>query len=268
MRLVEKIRKALDPRGPIGDLVSPSIVFKERQGVPITSPHTTRVIQHAPKEHVERSIAAPRFVALADANDVPSDRVRQVSAYVEEHWSPVYASTESADLLEIILASQRQVGWTVTQRESEQSRLARRAHQNAEEFVEVLQSTQIQASDEFYNGIMETVPGNDPIILDGEILRGEATYEWDADGNRGKMIHDGIVRGTMITKGRSEYNARTKGMIHWDKGFLKEREAVQAEMDSRPVRNVRRAMEAIAGEKLPMWKPTGINFRRDRRSAV
>ena len=268
MRIVEKLRKALDPRGPIGDLVSPSIVFKERQGVPVTSPHTTRVIQHAPKEQVERSIAAPRFVAIADANDVPSNRVRQLSAYVEEHWSPVYRSVDSADLVAILLASQDQIGWQVTQRESEQSRLARRAHQNAEEFVAVLQSAEFQVSDEFYNGILETVAGNDPIILDGEILRGEATYETNEDGSRGKMIHDGIVRGTMIRGGRREYNERTKGYVHWDKGAWQKHVAAQAEMASRPKQNVRRAMEAIAGEALPMWKPTGINFRRDRRSAV
>lgn len=262
MRLLDGLKRALDPRGPIGDVVSPSIVFKERQGVPVTSPHTTRAIPHAPKEHVERSIAAPRFASIEES--APPNRVRQVSAYVEEHWSPVFRGTESVDLVAILLASQDQIGWTVTQRESEQSRLARRAHQNAEEFVAVLQSCQIQASDEWANGYYETIPGNDPVILDGQILRGEATYD-----ENGKMTHDGIVRGgTMITGGRRQYREATKGMAHWDKGFMAEREAAQAEMDSRPVRNVRRAMEAIAGEKLPMYGNVGINFRRDRRSAV
>lgn len=263
MRLLDGIKKALDPRGPLGDVVSPSIVFKERQGVPITSPHTTRVILHAPKEQVERSIAAPRFVTVENAVDVPSDRVRQISAYIEEHWSPVYASTESADLLDIILASQKQVGWSVTQRESEQSRLARRAHQNAEEFVEVLQSAQIQASDAFYDGYYETIAGNDPVILNGEILRGEATYD-----ENGKMTHDGIIRGGTQIRGRQQYDRATKNYVQWDKGAWAERERQQSEMESRPKRNVRRAMEAIAGEKLPMWSPTGMNFRRDRRSAV
>jgi hypothetical protein len=266
VRLLDGLKKLVDPRGPLGDVVSPDITFKERQGVPTTSPHTTRAILHAPKEHVERSIAAPRFVALADANDVPSDRVRQVSAYVEEHWSPVYDSTQSADLLEIILASQRQVGWAVTQRESEQSRLARRAHQNAEDFVEVMQTCQIQASDEWANGYYETIAGNDPCVIDGEILRGEATYEWNEDGSRGKMIHDGIVRGgTMITGGRREYRAKTKGYVHWTKDDLPERARQQAAFDARPVQNVRRALEDCQNA-LPMYRCVGINFRKDRRA--
>lgn len=118
----------------------------------------------------------------------------------------------------------------------------------------------MQASDAFYDGIYETIPGNDPIILDGQILRGEATYD-----ENGKMTHDGIVRGTMITKGRREYNERTKGFIHWDKAFAAQREAAQAEYASRPVRNVRRALEACQGE-LPMHRPVGINFRKDKRA--
>ena len=127
-----------------------------------------------------------------------------------------------------------------------------------------MQSTQIQASDEWANGYYETIPGNDPVILNGEILRGEATYD-----ENGKMTHDGIVRGgTMITGGRRQYRAATKGMVTWDKAAWKLHEEAQAEMASRPVQNVRRAMEAIAGEVRPMWTPTGVNFRRDRRSAV
>jgi hypothetical protein len=265
MKIVEALKKALDPRGPIGDLVSPSIVFKERQGVPVTSPHTTRVILHAPKEAIEHGLAAPQFVSLEDGiGRVPGDRVRMVSAYVEEVWGPVYRRTESADLVEILLASQDQIGWQVTQRESEQSRLARRAHQNAEEFVEVLQSAQFQTNDDWANQYFETIPGNDPVILNGEILRGEATYD-----DQGRMTHDGIVRGgTMITKGRREYAEKTKNFVTWDKGAWQKHEEAQAEMASRPVRNVRRAMEAVKGECLPMWSPTGINFRRDRRSAV
>jgi hypothetical protein len=256
------LKKLLDPRGPLGSVVSPSEVFKERLGLPIQSPHVARAVLTAPKEQVEHALALPRFVALDEAHVVPEGRVRQVSAYVEEHWQPVYRHTESTDLATILLASQEQIGWTVTQRESQQSRLARRAQQNAEQFVEVLQSMQVQASDAFYNGVYETIPGNDPIILDGEILRGEATYD-----ENGRMTHDGIVRGTMITKGRAEYRERTKGMVAWDKGAWQEHLRVEAEMASRPVRNVRRAMEDCKNE-LPMWRPVGINFRRDRRSAV
>jgi hypothetical protein len=267
MRLIDGLKKLVDPLGPLGEVVSPSEVYKTRLGLPTQSPHVARARMEAPAD-VERALALPRFVALGDAHNVPANRVSQVGAYIEEVWAPVYRRTESADLVEILLASQEQIGWQVTQRESNDSRLARKARQNAEEFVEVLQSAQIQATDEFYNGILETVAGNDPIILDGEILRGEATYETNEDGSRGKMIHDGIVRGTMIRGGRKEYNDRTKGYVHWDKGAWEKHLAAEAEMASRPVRNVRRAMEAVAGEALPMWKPTGINFRRDRRSAV
>lgn len=267
MRLLDGFKKLLDPRGPLGEVVSPSVVFKERQGLPTTSPHVARVALEAPS-HVEATLAPVRFVALADAVDVPADRTRLVSAFVEEHWAPVYTSTDSTDLATILLVSQKQIGWQVTQRESHQSRTARRARQNAEDFVEILQSTQIQASDEFYVGYYETIPGNDPVILDGEILRGEATYETNEDGSRGKMTHDGIVRGGTMITGRKHYNSETKGFVQWDKGAWQEHLRVEAEMLSRPVRNVRQAMEAIAGEKLPMWRPTGINFRRDRRSAV
>jgi hypothetical protein len=260
VRLLDAIRKAVDPRGPLGEVLSPSEVFKERLGLPIAAPHTARAVLAASKEQVEHALAAPRFASLDES--APPNRVRQVSAYVEEHWSPVYAKTDSTDLATILVTSQQQIGWTVTQRESEQSRLARRAQQNAEEFAEVLQSMQIQASDEFYNGILETVPGNDPIILDGEILRGEATYD-----ENGKMTHDGIIRGTMITKGRREYNERTKGYVHWDKGAWEQHLKAEAEWCSRPVRNVRRALEDC-NNALPLWRPVGINFRRDRRSAV
>jgi hypothetical protein len=266
VKIVEALKKALDPRGTIGEIVSPDIIWKSRLGLPTESPHTVRAALTAPKEQVERSLAAPRFVALEHASDVPRDRTRQVSAYVEEHWAPVYASTESTDLAEILLNSQRQVGWTVTQRESQQSRLARRAQQNAEDFIEICATAQIQASDEWANGYYETIAGNDPCVVDGEILRGEATYEWNADGSRGKMIHDGVVRGgTMITGGRREYRAKTKGYVHWTKDDLPERARQQAAYDLRPVLNVRRAMESYAGE-LPMYRNVGINFRKDRRA--
>jgi hypothetical protein len=260
VRLLDAIRKAVDPRGPLGEVLSPSEVFKDRLGLPIAAPHTARAVLAASKEQVEHALAAPRFASLDES--APPNRVRQVSAYVEEHWSPVYAKTDSTDLATILVTSQQQIGWTVTQRESEQSRLARRAQQNAEEFAEVLQSMQIQASDEFYVGYYETIPGNDPVILDGEILRGEATYD-----ENGKMTHDGIVRGGTYIRGRKHYNAATKGFITWDKGAWAEHERAQAEYASRGVRNVRRALEDCQNA-LPLWRPVGINFRRDRRSAV
>lgn len=261
---LEKLGALVNPVGPIGEIISPSEVYKSRLGLPIASPHVQRAKMAAPA-HLEHTLAPVRFIRIEEVAHAPHNRVEQVSAYVEAHWSPVYAKTDSADLATIIIASQTQIGWSVTERESEQSRLARRAQQNAEDFIQVLQSTHIQASDAFYDGYYETIAGNDPVILDGEILRGEATYEWNADGTRGAMTHDGIVRGGTQIRGRQQYNAATKGMIHWDKTFAAQREAAQAEAASRPVRNVRRAMESYRGE-LPMHNAVGINFRKDKRA--
>ena len=70
--------------------------------------------------HLEATLAAPRFASLEES--APKDRVRQVSAFVEERWSPVYRKTDSTDLAAILLASQEQVGWQVTQHESQASR--------------------------------------------------------------------------------------------------------------------------------------------------
>ena len=268
MRKVFKVLGDLiHPAGPLGEVLSPSDVFKTRLGLPTQSPHVTRAKMEAPA-HVEHVLAVPRFVAVGDVHDVPANRVREIGPYIEEVWSPVYRRTESIDHVEILLASREQVGWTVTQRESQASRSARRSRINAEEFEQVLLTAQIQASDDIYNGYFETIPGNDPCVIDGEILRGQPTYERNADGSRGKMIHDGIVRGgTMIRGGRREYREKTKGMVHWDAGFLAERAKAQKEMESRPVRNVKANLEAMAGQVLPMHR-TLLNPRVDRKSAV
>ena len=268
MRKVLKVLGDLiHPAGPLGEVLSPSDVFKTRLGLPTQSPHVARAKMEAPAD-VERALAPARFIAVGDAVDVPRDRVRRVSAFIEERWTPVYAKTDSTDLIEIIRASQKQTGWMVAQHESAESRIARRDRQNAEEFEQVLLTAQIQASDDIYNGYFETIPGNDPCVIDGEILRGQPTYERNADGSRGKMIHDGIVRGgTMIRGGRREYREKTKGMVHWDAGFLAERAKAQKEMESRPVRNVKANLEAMAGQVLPMHR-TLLNPRVDRKSAV
>jgi hypothetical protein len=234
--------------------------FKERAGLPIAAPHAVRVQMEAPAD-VERALAPVRFVAADDATDVPRDRVRQVSAFVEEVWTPVYRSTDSTDLATIFRTSQELVGWTVRQRASVSSQARHRL--TAEQFVEVLQSAQIQASDEYLNGYYETIPGNDPLIIDGQIMKGKATY--DADG---RMTHDGTVRGgTMITGGRAEYRAKTKGMVLWDAGVVRERMKAEADIATRPVRNVKANLERKAGEVLPMRRLLA-NPRVDRRSAV
>lgn len=279
--LREILGKLLDPRGPIGELLSPSIVYKERQGLPVDAPYTQRFEGTVHAEYAQ-ALAPPRFVQSENA-DVPESRTRQISAFLVEQWAPVYKQSDSTNLWDIFRASEELVGWNVTQQirnshcdcthakmeldgdgrlvHAACGRASKRLSQ--EDFEQVIQSMNVIPSDEFYNGLVETVPGNDPIVLDGEILRGEATYD-----HEGRMTHDGIVRGTVITKGRREYNERTKGFVHWDKGFAAQREAAINELNSRPVRNVKRMLDSIAGEKRPMKKIIGVNPRYDRRSAV
>jgi hypothetical protein len=258
VRLLEALKRLVDPVGPLGSVLSPADVYKERAGLSVASPHMQRVELNAPGD-IQQALAAPRFVSMEEAVDVPRDRVRQVSAYVEEHWTPKMAATESTDLAVILVTSQQQVGWTVTQRPAASTRA--RKYQSQEEFEQVIQSAQIQASDDIYNGYFETIPGNDPCVINGEVLRGQPVYK------DGKMVHDGIVRGgTMIRGGRREYREKTKDMVHWGPGFLEERAKVQAEMESRPVRNVKANMEAMAGRVLPM-KRILANPRVDRKSA-
>jgi hypothetical protein len=188
---------------------------------------------------IAQALAPSRFVSLAEAIDVPPSRVRQVSAFIEEHWSPVYRTTASTDLVAILLASQEQLGWKVTQRQSAASRI------HNDDFMEVVQSAQIQAKDDIYNQYYPTIPGNDPIEIDGKTITG----------------------GTRITGGRREYREKTKGFAHWDVGFVKARQAALAEEASRPVRNVRKNLERVAGESLPMRRILA-NPRVDRHSAV
>jgi len=218
-----------DPRGPLGSVVAPSSAFQERAGLPVTSPHRQRVALEAPtvaKAAIE--LAPTRFVAAADAVNVPKDRVRQVSAFVEEVWAPEYGSTRSTDLVEILRASTTLVGWRVSQRLA----VSAKARMTAEQYAEVLQTAQIQASDAFYQGYYETIPGNDPIEIDGKVLTG----------------------GTRI-RSRTHYNEATKGMVLWDKGGWELKQRAEAEMASRPVRNVRANLERLAGQVLPMRTP-------------
>jgi hypothetical protein len=239
VRFFDTLKKLVDPLGPVGQWLSPSEVYKDRLGLPIQSPHTMRAMLQAPAD-IERALAPSRFVAIADAVDVPKSRTRQVSAFIEEHWSPVYASTTSTDMFEILKASKTQVGWRVTQQQTASSR----ARMTDAQFIEQAQTLQFQTSDEIYNGYFETIRGNDPIEIDGKILTG----------------------GTRITGGRAEYRAKTKDYVHWDKGFIEKRQAALAEEASRPVRNVKANLERVAGECLPMRRLLP-NARYDRKSA-
>lgn len=273
MLLLGFLRKLLDPRGPVGEVASPSAVYKERLGLPISSPHTIRAALTAPGD-VARALAPARFVPAAEARP-PKDRVQQISAFIEEVWSPVYdTAAGSTDLGAILLAAKTLLGWRVEQRaraaycDCTSAHFERRADgtftdracgrarapRSFEDFQQVLQSMQFAPADDLYNVYLETVPGDDPVIVDGALV-------YTADGQ--------VLRGgTQIQHGRREYREKTKNYAVWDKGFLAKRHAGLAEEASRPLRNVQRALEATAGASLPMRRAVGINFRRDRRSGV
>ncbi len=249
-RLLDKVRKLLDPLGPVGNWLSPSSVYKERAGLPIDAPTAIRAKAPTTTFDVQRALQ-PERVLPADA-EVPKDRVRIVSAFIEEHFAPIYAAIDSTDLAVIFSTAPEIVGWRVTQHVRKDARA--KAPMSAEQFYEHLQSLQIQASDAFYNQYLETVPGNDPVVIDGQVLRAK-------DGT--------VIRGgTQIRHGRKEYAQKTKGFVHWDKGFHAKREEALAEQASRPLRNVKDALEVTAGEKLPMHRPVGLNMRKDRARAV
>lgn len=256
------LKRFLDPwHGPLGSILSPSIVFKDRQNIALSVPKA--IYAQAPQTTLDlEKVTFGEKTMSADA-EVPTSRVRAVSAFVEERYRPIYDSTKSTDLFEILKASQTLIGWKVTLHARKEAKA--KAPMTAEEFVEHVQSLHIpRLADEAYNVYLDSFAGNDPCIVDGEILRGEATYD-----EHGKMTHDGVIRGgTQIRHGRREYNRVTKDAVTWDKGYIKQRFAALAEQASRPVRNVQRALDAQKGESLPTWRPVGINFRKDRRSAV
>jgi hypothetical protein len=239
--LRDALRKVLDPRGPAADVLTTDSAWKERVGLPISAPHRQRVELAAPA-HAEAAlaVASPRFVAASETPDVPRDRVRQVSAFIEECWSPVYATTRSTDMAEILRASETLVGWNVRQRLAASAR----AKMTAEQFAEVIATAQIQATDDFLVGYYETIVGNDSIVIDGKKVTG----------------------GTYI-RSRNHYREATKNYVHWDKGVLEERRKAEAEMASRPIRNVRANLERVAGECLPMRRLLP-NPRYDRKAAV
>lgn len=282
MGLLGWLAKLVDPRGPIGEVASPSDVWKSRAGLPVSSPHSIRVELETTAE-VERALAPTRFVASTEANP-PPNRVRVLSAFVEEVWQPRYQVTTSTDPFEIVRASETLIGWKVTQRvrnaycDCTKARFSRtadgayvhkdcgraRKHLTHEQFVEVIQHQQVQASDEFYNGYYETIPGTDPLMIDGEIVKGTPVYDKD-----GKCLHDGtITGGTLIRGGRADYNAKTKGMVHWDLGVVREREKALAAEAAAPIAFVHEALERTRAEVLPMRRIVGPNPRYDRQSPV
>jgi len=242
------LRRLLDPRGPVGEIVSPTIAFKSRQGMPVSSPHTQRVDAFTVRpEEIAHACAPVRYVAVGNETP-PAGRVRLASRYVEERWSPVYAKTDSEVISEIVAAGQTLVGWkivqsprapycdctsaTFTKEGDEFIHLTcgrGRRHLSDQEYIEQVQSLQIQVSDEWANGFYETIPGDDFVMTSAGPAKG----------------------GTRITGGRAEYRRKTKGFIHWDKGFLQQRAKAQDAEQSKWKKGVRPLVEKLAAQILP-----------------
>lgn len=221
----QAIRDLLNPVGPIGEVLSPSEVYKTRAGLPIDAPHTARANLESRPSFIQQTLAPARFIPAAEAQP-PKDRVRQVSPYVQERWMPVYAKPQNDSIAEAVRCAQTIIGWTVTQHEytahcdcehatfvvdrgklihKDCGRTAKRMGEHAEDFAEHIQTLQLAPQDQYLNGFYPTIPGKDSIMTP----RGEAKG------------------GTRITGGRAEYARKTAGMVHWDHGTPAAR--VQAE---------------------------------------
>jgi hypothetical protein len=233
VKITEAIKKIVDPAGPIGEVLSPADVYKSRLGLPTTTPQVQRDTGFLPIE--ERFLAPQRFVA-ADAVVAPASRVRQVSRYVEEHYSPVYDTPRSSGLAEALRASTTVVGYNIRQvartpycdcRSArltlEDGQLVHRACGRArkkvaaEDFVEHVRTLQLAPSDEFYNTFYPTIPGPDAVQTDAGLAKG----------------------GTQIRGGRREWREKTDGWVVWDKGVVKEREKAYAAEQQKWIDGVR-----------------------------
>ena len=175
------------------------------------------------------------------------------------------ATPRFSGMAEAVRANTTVVGWRVTQRvrsphcdclkstlELENGKLVHKAcgrarrHVSDEELAEHILSLSIAPSDDFYNCDYPTIPGKDPMTVDGKLLRGEPVYR------DGKMIHDGIIRkGTVIRHGRREWREKTKGWCIWDKGVVKEREKAYAAEQRKWIKGVRPLVEKVNKERLP-----------------
>jgi hypothetical protein len=257
MNLVDVLRKFVDPRGQIGEFLSPSDVFKSRAGLPIDAPQRARAVLPNPPP----VILKPASFHDVDTIDVPKSRMRVVSAYVEEHFTPVYKEQESRNYHAILAAGMQLDGWIVEQKLRKQycdctnarlerdvdGKLVHRACGRAKtrvadsEFAQHILNIQIAPSDEFYNTYYETIPGDDPVVLDGKVLKGTPVWK------DGKMVHDGTIRGgTQMTRGRREWREKTKGWVLWDKGVVKERDKAYAEYQKKFIDGVRPRVKALS----------------------
>ena len=227
----------------MGEVVSPAIVYKERQGIPITAPGVA----------VRKTYYYTVGEVAAKQKQVPYSRIEVLSPYVEAHWRPVYGTTNSENLAEIARVGQTIVGWKITLKErseycechnarfeltekgSVHAKCGRgRAALTDEQFVEHVQSLSFGVTDDFYNTFYMTIKGNDSIDTPAGPAKG----------------------GTRITGGRAEYNQKTKGMVHWDDGFMRERGLAEAREKKDRQESVTRHAEVFTKKFFP---------RRERR---
>jgi hypothetical protein len=244
--MLERLKAFLDPRGPLGAVLSPADVYKERAGLPVSSPHVARDIDFKP---VDAAALAPvRFVSVYEAKP-PASRVRQVSRYIEEHWSPVYATTDSKNFQQILKASQTLVGWRIEQKarsphcdcgqatleQGPDGKLVHKACGRAkapvsdDDIVEHIQSLSFAPADDFYNTFYPTIPGNDAIMTEKGPAKG----------------------GTQMTGGRREYREKTKGWVQWDAGVVRERDKAYAAEQKAWIDGVRPRVEKDSKQLLP-----------------
>jgi hypothetical protein len=240
MSVREWFRKLSDPRGPLGEILSPSEVFKTRQGLPLETAHSMRADQRIyDPAAIKASLRPERFVA-AEQEIPPKNLQRQVSRYVDEVWTPVMMTTDSTDPAIIYWASQTLAGYRIVEvARSPQCDCSKAkytvidgelAHaqcgrpmayigaEHSEDIAEHVQSINLAQADDNYNRFYETIRGPDSIMTEAGPAKG----------------------GTRIRGGRAEYRRQTKDMVHWDKGFVRERALAegkekQARKDALPV---------------------------------
>jgi hypothetical protein len=216
MNVLRWLAKLVDPRGPVGEIVSPSEVFKSRAGLPIESPHTLRADQSIyDPAAIRYSLRPTQFVALG-TQEPPKYLQRQVSRYVEEVWTPAYATTKSENIADIIRAGQTLVGYRVSERavspqcDCENAKFTvidgELAHgkcgrpmayigaEHSEDIAEHVRSLNIAQADDNYNDFYPTIRGTDSVMTPAGPAKG----------------------GTRITRGRAQYRERTAGMVHVD----------------------------------------------------
>jgi hypothetical protein len=210
VNLLERLGRALDPRGPIGAILSPADVYKESGPIPTGKAYVAVAkpgVSEDMRARVEATLAPERFVSVDDVGGRVA-RTVVLNRFVEEHWEPVYAPVQGETFEEVMAGalSRTPAGWRVTQHarsatcDCSKPRLELHRGElrhvacgrpsavkaDVNNIAEHVASLGIQARDDFYNGVYPTLGG--------------------------KNAND---RQANIIGGRTEYKARTKGMIEW-----------------------------------------------------